>query len=394
MLQFASRFTLFALAFCLAMPALSLAEDAPNTAASAQADLRTRTLEAYKNITTSQADIELTINASQGEQQVNKNYQFKMAIDKPADSLSFTALDMVLVIADAKLQFKAKQIPDRYLSIPAQGDLDYQMIARTLPFMTGPMAAIQDLPLYLGEAIIPENAQVLPADEQGRPGLSYTNDQGPITLRLDPKTHLIATITREFSTPQSSATLTWTNNIHNVGQDIAGSTFTFDPGQAQPVQTIQALVGQREQPSLKGKDAPAFSVNDIQGQEVSLQGLQDKHKVVILDFWASWCGPCMISLPNLQKVYTWVADEKLPVGIYTVNVQETPEQAKPVWEKLKLNLPILMDAQGKVSEDYMAYGIPYMVVIHQGKVKQIHVGASPTLEADLKNEITTLLKGE
>lgn len=383
--------TLF-LGLAVSLPAW--ADEAEAKPDSLPVDLRAKTLEAYRNITTSQVDIELNINASQGEQNVNKNYHFKLAIDKPADQMSFTASDMVLVIADDKLQFKAKQIPARYLSIPAKGDLDYQMIASKLPFMSGPMAAIQDLPLYLGQSTIPEDAKVLPADDQGRPGLSYSDDQGAITLRLDPRTHLVTTITREFSTPQSSASLVWTNNIHNLGQDIPDSTFIFDAGQAEPVETIQALVGQREQPSLKGKDAPAFSLKTIEGQEVSLKSLQEKHKIILLDFWASWCGPCMISLPNLQKVHNWVNTEKLPVGIYTVNIQDTPEKAREVWNKLELNLPILMDSQGNVSEDYMAYGIPYMVVLHEGKVKQVHVGASPTLEADLKNEITQLLKGE
>lgn len=91
-------------------------------------------------------------------------------------------------------------------------------------------------------------------------------------------------------------------------------------------------------------------------------GLKDfKGKVVILNFWASWCPPCREEMPSLERLYKGYKDKGLL--ILGVNYMETPKKVKGFMKEFKLTFPTLLDKDGEVMREYMVVGIPTTFII-------------------------------
>jgi len=159
--------------------------------------------------------------------------------------------------------------------------------------------------------------------------------------------------------------------------DIADDLFSFTP----PPDA-------REEGATKikvGAEAPDFSLPNASGQTVRLADFKGK-KSVVLDFWASWCGPCRMAMPKVNAVANALKDE--PVAFYAVNLQETEDIAKRFIEKNAITLPVLYDRDGTVARNYGVEGIPFLVVIDaNGKVAWIHNGYSEDLEKTLTQAV-------
>lgn len=145
--------------------------------------------------------------------------------------------------------------------------------------------------------------------------------------------------------------------------------------------------------SLVGTEAPGFELATTGGGEMSLEDALADNKVVVLDFWATWCPPCREGLPVLDEVAEKYAEQG--VTIYAVNVQETEDVAAQFMEQQELSLPVALDIDGSVSEAYGVTGIPQTVVIDaDGTIRAVHVGFSPTLADDISAEIEASIAGE
>jgi len=106
--------------------------------------------------------------------------------------------------------------------------------------------------------------------------------------------------------------------------------------------------------------APEFSLTDLQGHSWGLAALRGK--VVLLNFWATWCAPCRQEMPSLERLYEKFADRG-DFQILTVDVQEGP---KTVGDFLKVNryhLPAVIDSDGQIAAAYSAQSIPLSVII-------------------------------
>jgi peroxiredoxin len=122
---------------------------------------------------------------------------------------------------------------------------------------------------------------------------------------------------------------------------------------------------------LEGKAAPQFKLDALEGKPVSLSDLNGK--VVVLDFWATWCGPCRASLPHLNKMYDDLKEKGLQV--FALDQQEDKQDVAAFVAKTKLTVPVLLDSEGKVGEQYGVKGIPQTVIIGKdGKIKKVIVG--------------------
>lgn len=140
---------------------------------------------------------------------------------------------------------------------------------------------------------------------------------------------------------------------------------------------------------LEGKQAPEIALDQLDGGKFKLSDL--KGKVVIVDFWATWCGPCVAAMPVLLKV----AKEYEAKGVVLVgaNQGEDKETVQKFIDAKKWELDVAMDPDGKSGAAYMVTGIPQTVIIgRDGMVKKVHIGFRPDLEALLKGELDKILK--
>ena len=120
-----------------------------------------------------------------------------------------------------------------------------------------------------------------------------------------------------------------------------------------------------------GKPAPDFTLTSIDGKSVSLQDLRGK--IVILDFWATWCGPCRKGLPVLMEIAKSRANDG--VVLWAVDLDEPKEKVAEFLKKKGWDLPVLLDSKGKVSQKYGVGGIPHTVVIDpKGVVHSVEIG--------------------
>jgi thiol-disulfide isomerase/thioredoxin len=160
-------------------------------------------------------------------------------------------------------------------------------------------------------------------------------------------------------------------------------------GQLLPPVSIANEESKNGPEQMKGKKAPAIKTQLVNGQKFELS--DHKGKVVILDFWASWCGPCVQGLPIMQKVCSSFDQEK--VRFVAVNQGENKKTINKFLKNKNLTeLTVALDKTSSVGDSFMVKGIPQTVVIDQdGIVRFVHVGFGPDSGSQLKNEIAELL---
>jgi thiol-disulfide isomerase/thioredoxin len=157
----------------------------------------------------------------------------------------------------------------------------------------------------------------------------------------------------------------------------AADAFAWAPPEGARDAAKMAVNEEREAHALEGKAAPAFALEDLDGKTVKLEEL--KGSVVVLDFWATWCGPCRKGMPILDKVAQARKDKALKV--YAVNLEEEKDRVAAFAKDTKLGLPVLLDTDGEVGRAYGARAIPETVIIGKdGMVKKVLIGLHPEEE--------------
>ena len=137
-----------------------------------------------------------------------------------------------------------------------------------------------------------------------------------------------------------------------------------------------------------GNKAPSFAVVSLTSNEtVSLDDF--KGKVVILDFWASWCGPCLVAMPKLSALSDSLPNDK--ATLLAISVDSDPRRAKRFMTKMGATYDSLIDPEGDVAGMYDLPGIPTTFVIDQeGKITAQLVGLTPGDEKKLLRYVATL----
>lgn len=135
-----------------------------------------------------------------------------------------------------------------------------------------------------------------------------------------------------------------------------------------------------------GQHAPVFQLKDLNGRTVSLD--QFKGQVVMLDFWATWCGPCRITMPLLEKLHQ---EHPNNFTLLAVNVGDAPEEVAPFVQRQNIQARVLLDLDGKIGTAYQATSIPMQVLIDkEGIIRHIQVGYYAAMKEDLWAEIAKL----
>ena len=135
--------------------------------------------------------------------------------------------------------------------------------------------------------------------------------------------------------------------------------------------------------------APDFTLRALDGPNLRLQ--EQRGRVVMLNFWATWCGPCRQEMPQLNKLF----DKYRSAGfvLLGVNVDDEPRNAAAVAAQLGLRFPVLLDADKAVSRRYELATMPSTVLIDRdGQVRHVHRGYREGTEALYEQQIRALLK--
>ena len=134
-----------------------------------------------------------------------------------------------------------------------------------------------------------------------------------------------------------------------------------------------SIVEAAEDHPLLGAEAPQFRLKTSTGKSFSLDKALERG-VVVLDFWATWCPPCVKGLPVLDKVVS----ETEGAELFAVNLREDADKVNRFLKDKNIQAPSLMDTTGEVGGAYHARSIPQTVIIlPNGQVHTIHVGAAP-----------------
>lgn len=135
--------------------------------------------------------------------------------------------------------------------------------------------------------------------------------------------------------------------------------------------------------------APDFTLKSQSGKNTKLSELRGQ--VVLINFWASWCGPCRQEMPLLEKLYR----RYRPLGftILGVNVEEDPTAANKLLKEISVSFPVLFDGENTVSKLYKIKGMPSTVIVDRdGNMRQLHTGYQPGYEIEYQDQVRALLK--
>ena len=138
---------------------------------------------------------------------------------------------------------------------------------------------------------------------------------------------------------------------------------------------------------LVGKPAPPFELDLLAGGKFKLA--DQKGRVIVLDFWATWCGPCLAAMPQVDRAVREFQEQG--VQLIAVNLEEGPKPIKSMLERHKLDLTVALDRDGAVAGKYQASAIPQTVIIDgEGKVVRVFIGGGSHLEDQLRAALRSL----
>jgi peroxiredoxin len=137
--------------------------------------------------------------------------------------------------------------------------------------------------------------------------------------------------------------------------------------------------------------APEFELSDSAGKRQALKELAGK--VVFLNFWATWCPPCIEEMPAMEKLHRELGDEGLVV--LAVNFQESPERVKQFLSEHNLTFTALLDRDGKVAEQFQAWALPVSVIVNKrGEIAAKAVGIKDWYSEEARQLFQKLLSDE
>ena len=161
---------------------------------------------------------------------------------------------------------------------------------------------------------------------------------------------------------------------------------------AAAVLAIAAVAAQAAPPAeLKpwaGGPAPALSLKDLEGAAHSLQA--HRGKVVVLNFWATWCEPCRDEMPSLNKLKQ--SFDGKPVVVLGVNVGEGEGRIKAFLDKVPVEFPVLLDRDAAASRVWKVRMLPATFILdREGRIRYSHAGERDWDAPEVRAKVTALL---
>ena len=157
------------------------------------------------------------------------------------------------------------------------------------------------------------------------------------------------------------------------------------------IASVASLVLLCAGPTLAGEAAPDFSLRDINGKEVSLSS--HKGKVVLVNFWATWCGPCKLEMPHLDKMDRELESKGFEVISISTDDARAASKVKPLVKRGGYGFTVLLDKDTTVVSQYNpAKTLPYNVLIDRaGNIHKVYQGYNPGDEVELRRDVEALV---
>ena len=140
---------------------------------------------------------------------------------------------------------------------------------------------------------------------------------------------------------------------------------------------------------LTGQTAPDFVLKSSTGENLRLS--EYRGDVVMINFWATWCGPCRQEMPLLDDLYARYG--RVGFSLLGVNIDDDSRRAMQMIDELGVNFPVLFDETKEVSKLYQVDAMPVTVLVDRdGTVRHVHHGYKPGYEEKYLTEIRSLLR--
>ena len=137
-----------------------------------------------------------------------------------------------------------------------------------------------------------------------------------------------------------------------------------------------------------GSESPDFSTTDLQGRQVVLSEFQGR-KVVVVDFWATWCAPCLQAMPTLQELYDEFKGRE--VEILAVNLGEDPKRIQRFMERHSYTFRVVADQDQAIGNRFGISAIPAQLVVNaDGRIEWVQVGYQSSRENELRQLLERL----
>ena len=142
---------------------------------------------------------------------------------------------------------------------------------------------------------------------------------------------------------------------------------------------VQLPPGVDTEKSAVGFKAPAFTVRNLKGNRVQLA--DHKGKVVILNLWATWCGPCRVEMPGLENLYRRYRSEGLEILAVSLD-KGSSDKVQTFADQYRLSFPVLLDSDGQVESRYHTLTIPTTYVIDKNGMVVAEVDGAKNWESE------------
>lgn len=140
---------------------------------------------------------------------------------------------------------------------------------------------------------------------------------------------------------------------------------------------------------LAGQKAPDFVLKSATGENLRLR--EYRGDVVMINFWATWCGPCRQEMPLLDELYGRY--RRVGFRLLGVNIDDDSRRAMAMADELGVTFPVLFDEDKQVSKLYQVEAMPMTLLLdREGTVRHVHHGYKPGYEQKYLNEIRALLR--
>ena len=366
---------------------------------------------AYEQVRTYDASIRYVQTHSQGRWAQKRAAEMRVAFDRSNGRLRVEHPGYTLVVNDGTLRAQRRGNTRTYLQTEAPDTLTYGWLEQSSPAVASPLVPdlamlLADDPLTLLSDRWLRDVREQRANGSAGPTVTLTSDRSETRLTLDPDTHLVKEMVSELSAEavglgeDESITRRYTITINTFNEPIDADVFTLDTRNARPVDAAKAMGGaDRPDYPRVGDPIPDVTFHDIDGQLVKPAQLESK--VIVLDFWATWCMPCRPWMDQLANIQQWAQRNNKDVAIYAVSMDEDLAKARRYWGEKGYPFGYLEardpDAtrrgygvsQGQRSTRSIA--LPTTILLHEGRIEAGHRGVGPGSRKKLQGQIDRLL---